>query len=140
MSTSRHEGDHGAPTRREGERLAHESTFVDHRPRERRRTAVFSTLHMGGFALGAGIGLIGTYVATLIADQHYSFLTYLIVAVVMGGVGMALTPFVSLARADGHDADVVRARRMTGSADAPLDGAEAIDHDSSPMGARHARS
>ncbi len=39
---------------------------------------------------------------------------------------MGLLPFLSLARQDGEDAAIVRSRRA-GAADAPIEGAEAID-------------
>jgi MFS family permease len=137
---SMHEGDHGERVRRAGERLAHESTLVDPRPRETRRTKAFGSLLAGGFVVGAVAGAIATWIVALIAGDHFSVLTYLIVAAVMGGVAMAIVPFISLARADGHDADIVRTRRMTGGADAPLDGAQSVDNDASPMRTRHARS
>jgi hypothetical protein len=124
--------------RREGERLAHESTFVDHRPREQRRLWMFGSMLAGGFVAGAAAGAIATWIVAMLNSTSYSVLTYVVVAAVMGGVCLAIVPFLSLARADGADADIVRARRLSGSADTPVDGAAAIDHDASPMGTRHA--
>jgi hypothetical protein len=55
-----------------------------------------------------------------------SLLVYVVAAVIGSGVGMGLLPFLSLARQDGADAEIVRNRRP-GRADAPIEGAEAID-------------
>jgi hypothetical protein len=49
---------------------------------------------------------------------------------------MGILPFLTLARQDGTDAEIVR-RRRPGRADAPIEGAEAIDEGHAVRSGRH---
>jgi hypothetical protein len=107
-------------------RMDNEPKLDDPRPREQRRNRTSLSLLMGGMVLGAAIFAVVLWIIAMIVDQHYSALVYIIVAVVGGGVGLGLLPYLSLARQDGRDAEIVKQRRP-GRADAPIEGAEAID-------------
>jgi hypothetical protein len=107
-------------------RMDNEPKLDDPRPREQRRNRTSLRLLMGGMVLGAAIFAVVLWIIAMLVDQHYSALVYIIVAVVGGGVGLGLLPYLSLARQDGRDAEIVKQRRP-GRADAPIEGAEAID-------------
>jgi hypothetical protein len=107
-------------------RMENEPKLDDPRPREQRRNRHSLALLSGGLVLGAAAFAVALWIIAMIVDQHYSALVYIIVAVVGGGVGMAILPFLSLARQDGRDAEIVK-RRRPGPADAPIEGTEAID-------------
>ena len=103
-----------------------EPTLQDPRPREQRRNRNSLRLLAGGALLGAAIFAVAVWIVGTIVGDGYSPLVYVVAAVVGGGVGMGLLPFLSLARQDGRDAEIVKNRRP-GRADAPIEGAEAID-------------
>jgi hypothetical protein len=107
-------------------RLENEPTLQDPRPREKTRNRSSLALLSAGALLGAAVFALAVWIIGMILGASYSLLVYLVAAVVGGGVGMGLLPFLSLARQDGADAEIVRNRRP-GRADAPIEGAEAID-------------
>jgi hypothetical protein len=107
-------------------RMDNEPKLDDPRPREHRRNRISLGLLGGGLVLGAVVFAVVLWVIAMIVDQHYSALVYIIVAFVGGGVGMGILPFLSLARQDGRDAEIVK-QRSHGRADAPIEGAEAVD-------------
>jgi hypothetical protein len=107
-------------------RMENEPRLDDPRPREHRRNRSSLGLLGAGLVLGAGLCALALWIVAMIVDQHYSAIVYIIVAFVGGGVGMGLLPFLALARQDGRDAAIVKQRRP-GRADAPIEGAEAID-------------
>jgi hypothetical protein len=107
-------------------RMDNEPKLDDPRPREHRRNKSSLGHLLAGMVLGAAIFAVVLWIIAMLVDQHYSALVYIIVAVVGSGVGLALLPFLSLARQDGRDAEIVNQRRP-GRADAPIEGAEAID-------------
>ncbi len=117
----------GNASRMPEDRLAHESRLEDQRPREKKRTRVTALLFVSGFAVGALLLVLVAWVASSMTDSDASLVVYLVAAFVGGGIGAALLPYVSLARADGDDAAIVRDRDRTGRADAPIEGAEAVD-------------
>lgn len=108
------------------ERVGNEPKLQDPRPHEQRRNKSSLRLLSAGALLGAAIFAIAVWIVTLITDSGHTALVYIVAAVVGGGVGMGLLPFVSLAAQDGEDARIVGNRRP-GRADAPIEGAEAID-------------
>ena len=107
-------------------RLENEPRLQDPRPREKTRNRSSLALLSAGALLGAAVFALAVWIIGMILGASYSLLVYLVAAVVGGGVGMGLLPFLSLARQDGTDAAIVRNRRP-GRADAPIEGAEAID-------------
>jgi hypothetical protein len=107
-------------------RMANEPKLDDPRPREHRRNTSSLGHLIAGMVLGAAIFAVALWIIAMLVDQHYSALVYIIVAVVGSGVGLGLLPFLTLARQDGRDAEIVQQRRR-GPADAPIEGAEAID-------------
>jgi hypothetical protein len=107
-------------------RLENEPKLQDPRPRERKRNRSSLALLSAGALIGAAIFAIGVWIVGMVADNGYSTIVYVIAAVIGGGVGMGLLPFLALARQDGRDAEIVKSRRP-GPADAPIEGAEAID-------------
>ena len=107
-------------------RLENEPRLQDPRPREKTRNRSSLLLLSAGALLGAAVFALAVWIIGMILGASYSLLVYLVAAVVGGGVGMGLLPFLSLARQDGTDAEIVRNRRP-GRADAPIEGAEAID-------------
>jgi hypothetical protein len=107
-------------------RMDNEPRLDDPRPREQRRNRISLGLLTAGLVLGAAAFALALWILSLIFDQHFGAVVYLIVAFVGGGVGMALLPYLTLARQDGRDAGIVRQRRR-GRADAPIEGAEAVD-------------
>jgi hypothetical protein len=127
MERERADGEHGIPVRPAGERLEHEGTLIDQRPREKRRDATFFALVGLGMVLGAVVGLLGVWVLAEIVGKHYSPFVYVVVAVIGAGVAPAITPYLSLARSDGADATTVKSRGRRGQADTPIEGAEAVD-------------
>ncbi len=108
----------------------------DVRPRERRRDTHSLRLLLGGALLGAIVFALGVFVVGTIAGGGYPPVVYAVAAVIGGGLGMGLLPFVSLARQDGEDAAIV-ANRRPGPADAPIEGAEAIDEGRAVRSGRH---
>jgi hypothetical protein len=98
----------------------------DPRPREQARSKRSLRLLAGGATLGAVLFAVVVQAISRVAHDHYSAIVYIVAAIIGGGVGMGLLPFLTLARQDGEDAAIVAARRP-GPADAPIEGAEAID-------------
>jgi hypothetical protein len=127
MSNERTEGEHGLPVQPPDSRLAHETTLIDQRPRERRRDRAFFSLVGLGMVGGAGAGALVVWVLAEIVGQHYSPFVYIVVAVIFAGVVAGIVPYLSLARSDGADAGAVASRGRRGAADAPLEGAQAAD-------------
>lgn len=75
--------------------------------------------------LGAAILVVLTGAARVfVALPAWTFLVAAALGAVIGG---SLGPFVSLARADGSDADVWSRTPSSGRADAPTEGGEAAD-------------
>jgi hypothetical protein len=109
------------------DRMQHESRVGDQRPRERRRNRMARGLLVGGAVGGAVLFAVVVLIVRLIDGNGYSPLVYIVAALVGGAIGLAILPFLSLERADGADADIVRGRGRRGQADAPLEGAEAAD-------------
>jgi hypothetical protein len=107
-------------------RMEREPKLVDPRPREQRSTKSSLETLIAGMLLGAAVFAVVFWIIAMLVDQHYSAPVYIIVAVVGSGVGMGLLPLLALARQDGRDAEIV-GRRRRGRADAPIEGAEAID-------------
>jgi hypothetical protein len=107
-------------------RLENEPKLQDPRPREKARNRSSLALLSGGALLGAAAFALAVWIIGMIVGDSYSLLVYLVAAVVGGGVGMGLLPYLALERQDGADAEIVRNRRP-GRADAPIEGAEAID-------------
>ena len=107
-------------------RMDNEPKLDSRNPRERRRNRV-SLAHLGG-GMVAGAAIFAGVLAIIaqVFGQHYGAWTYVIVAIVGSGVGSAIAPLIALARQDGTDNDIVSDRRP-GRADAPVEGAEAID-------------
>src|SRR5690242_7659218 len=84
------------------------------------RAAVFSAI-VAGALLVVATGAARLFVGL----PAWTFLFAAGIGVVIGG---SLGPFISLARADGSDADVVWSRTpSSGRADAPTEGGEAAD-------------
>ncbi|MEO9175256.1 MAG: hypothetical protein ABI317_07045 [Gaiellales bacterium] len=127
MSSQQFDGEHGEPARKPGDRMLHESKAGDQRPRERRRDHVAAGQLVGGAVGGAVLFVLVVVIVRLIHGAGYSPLVYIVAAVVGGGAGMVILPYLSLARADGADANVVRNRAPRGQADTPIEGAEAVD-------------
>jgi hypothetical protein len=98
----------------------------DPRPREQARSKSSLRLLAGGALLGAALFAIVVLAVSRVSGDGYPAIVYIVAAVIGGGVGMGLLPFISLARQDGEDAAIVADRRP-GPADAPIEGAEAID-------------
>jgi hypothetical protein len=105
---------------------ANEPTLQDPRPRERRRSRSSFRHLAGGALLGAALFALVAWGISMVTGDGFPVLLYVIALGVGSGVGMGLLPFLSLARQDGTDAEIVR-RRTPGRADAPIEGAEAID-------------
>jgi hypothetical protein len=127
MSDERTEGEHGLPAEQPDKRLAHETTLIDQRPREKQRDLAFVSLIGLGSVAGAGVGALAVWVLAEIVGQHYSPFVYIVVAVIFAGAVPAIVPYLSLARSDGADAGIVRSRGRRGAADTPLEGAQALD-------------
>jgi hypothetical protein len=115
------------PARKPGDRLQHEPKVGDQRGRERRRDTHNRTLLTMGMLLGAILFVLGVWIVSLFHDGGYRALVYIVAAVIGSGIGAGLLPLVSLANQDGNDADAIKARGRRGPADAPLEGAEAVD-------------
>lgn len=131
MPAERLEHQPGEPIRQPGERLEHEVGLTDPRPRERKRDrATFGLIFLGAVG-GAGIFALGVWIAAMLVDQHYSPFVYLLVGAIGAAVVPGILPYLSLARADGADAEVVRERGRRGRADAPVEGAQSVDTESS---------
>jgi hypothetical protein len=112
--------------------LANEPKLGDQRPRERVRDRRTLRSVAIGAPVGAVLFVIAVWLISLVGSGHPSALIYVGAAVIGAAVGPVLLPFVTLARADGADADIVAARTPAGSrADAPLEGAQEADHESS---------
>ena len=94
--------------------LDHEPKLQDPRPRERRRSRSSLRHLAGGALLGAAIFALVAWGISMVTDDGYPVILYLIALVVGAGVGMALLPFLSLARQDGTDAGIVK-RRPSGA-------------------------
>jgi hypothetical protein len=109
-----------------GRPRANEPTLQDPRPRERRRTRSSLGHLAGGALLGAGLFALVAWGISTVTDDGFPVILYLIALVVGSGVGLGILPFLSFARQDGTDAKIVK-RRTPGPADAPIEGAEAID-------------
>jgi hypothetical protein len=92
-----------------------------------RRNHATASLLAGGFVSGASLFALAVWVVSMIVGRHYSALVYVVAGVIGGGVGMGLLPYVSLVRSDGADAEIVASRGRRGRADAPIEGAEAVD-------------
>jgi hypothetical protein len=107
-------------------RMENEPKLDSRNPRERRRNRVSLAHLSGGMVAGAAIfsGILA--IIAQLVGQHYGAWTYVIIAIVGSGVGSGIAPLLALARQDGTDNDVVSDRRP-GPADAPIEGAEAID-------------
>jgi hypothetical protein len=119
--------EHGIPAKHEGDRLEHESTLVDQRPREKKRDAATWGLWALGVVAGGAAFALGLFIYALVADRHYSVFPYLLFAAIGAGVLPGILPYLSLARSDGADAGIVRSRGRRGQADAPVEGAQAVD-------------
>jgi hypothetical protein len=124
-----------SPARKPGDRLQHEPKVGDQRGRERRRDSHSRGLLALGMLSGAVAFAVGVWIVSLFHDGGYRALVYIVAAVIGGGIGAGLLPFISLASQDGNDQDVVTARGRGGRADAPIEGAEAVDEGLVP---RHA--
>jgi hypothetical protein len=118
---------HGIPIKQPGDRLERESTLIDQRPREKRRNVATWGLWGIGIIAGGAVFALGLWIYALIAGRHYSAFPYLLVAAIGAGVLPGILPYPSLARSDGADADIVRHRGRPGQADAPIEGAQAVD-------------
>jgi hypothetical protein len=119
--------DHGSASPDSDGRLRHEPGLVDPKPRERRWTLATGGLWVLGVVAGAALFALCLWISALVFDQHYSVLAYLIVAGIGAGALPGLLPYIAVARADGEDAEIVKRRTGRGTADAPVDGAEAVD-------------
>jgi hypothetical protein len=107
-------------------RMENEPKIESRNPRERRRNRVSLAHLSGGMVTGAAIFAGILAIIAQLVGQHYGAWTYVIIAIVGSGVGSGIAPLLALARQDGTDNDVVSDRRP-GRADAPIEGAEAID-------------
>lgn len=116
--------------------MANEPKLTDQRPQERRRARNSLRLLIGGLVLGAAGFALVLWIIAMIVDQHYSALIYVLVAVIGGAVGMGILPLLSAAHHDGQDAGIVEQRRP-GRADAPIEGAEAIDEGRATRSGEH---
>jgi hypothetical protein len=139
MSSQQFDANGGDGARKPGDRMEHEPRVGDPRPREVKRNHTAFGLLALGFVVGAALFALGVWIVSLIADRHYSTLVYIVAAVIGGGIGLGLFPYVSLARSDGADASIVKNRGRRGRADAPIEGAEAIDEGRVPRTAGHPR-
>jgi hypothetical protein len=124
--------EHGIPAKREGDRLEHESALIDRRPREQKRDLATWSLWALGVVAGAAAFDLGLFIYASITDRHFTFLPYLLFAGIGAGVLPGILPYLSLARSDGADAGVVRRRGRRGQADAPVEGAQAVDTGRAP--------
>jgi hypothetical protein len=109
-----------------GRRLETEPRLQDPRPREKRRNRRSLGLLSGGALVGAAVFALGVWIVSLVSGHGYALLAYFVAAAIGSGVGLGLLPYLTLARQDGTDATIVEQRRQ-GPADAPIEGAEAID-------------
>jgi hypothetical protein len=107
-------------------KMANDPRLDDPGPREHRRNRHSLGLLTGGMVLGAGLFALVLWIIAMSASQHYSAVAYVVVAAVGAGVGAALMTYLTLERQDGRDAEIVK-RRRRGRADAPIEGAEAVD-------------
>jgi hypothetical protein len=139
VSSQQFDREHGEAARKPGDRMLHESKVGDQRPRERRRDRVAAHLLAAGATGGAALFAVAVWIVSLIDGIGYSALVYIVAAVIGGGVGLAILPFISLARSDGADAETVRHRGRRGRADAPVEGAEAIDDARAPRSSNRTR-
>jgi hypothetical protein len=121
-----------------GDRLEHESKLIDPRRREKKRDLATWGLWSLGAVCGAGLFSFGFWIYATITGTHHSVFPYLLLAAIGAGVLPGLLPYLSLARSDGADANVVQQRGRRGRADAPVEGAEAVDTGRTDEG--HARS
>jgi hypothetical protein len=116
---------------REPDRLQHETRLIDPDPRERKWELETWTLWVLGGLAGAALFALGLWVFGLIFDDGYSGWAYVIVAGIGAGVGAGLLPYVAVERADGDDEEIAEGNGR-GSADAPVEGAEALDRERMP--------
>jgi hypothetical protein len=126
MARERFEGDYGRPVRRPGERLEHESKIADPRPRERRRDRTALELLLLGAIVGAALFALAVWLIASLTDHHYPPLTYIVTGAIGGVLLATILPYLALARSDGSDARIVQ-QRDPGTADTPVEGAEATD-------------
>jgi hypothetical protein len=96
----------GNASRMPEDRLAHESRLEDQRPRGKR--TVTALLFVSGFAVGALLLVLVAWVASSMTDSDASLVVYLVPRSSAGHRGALLR--LSLARADGDDAAIVRPR------------------------------
>jgi hypothetical protein len=82
---------------------------------------------IGPLAFAAGVWIVGT-----ITGHNWSLDVYLIAAVLGIGIGMGLVTYVSLAWQPDDDDVAAGLRGRRGRADAPLEGAEAVDEGRAP--------
>jgi hypothetical protein len=127
MSNDQTGHEHGIPVKHAGDRFQHESALVDQRPREKKRDLATWGLWTFGVIAGGATFALGLFVYALVAGRHYSAFPYVLVAAIGAGVLPGLLPYLSLARSDGADANIVKGRDRRGRADAPIEGAQAVD-------------
>jgi hypothetical protein len=137
MSTDRHEHEYGIPAKQPGDRLQHESSLIDQRPREKKRDAATWGLWALGVVAGGAVFALGLGIYAVVADRHFGVLAYLLFAGIGAGVLPGIFPYLSLARSDGADAGIVRSRGRRGQADTPIEGAQAADTGRPPQDTHH---
>jgi hypothetical protein len=81
----------------------------------------------GPILFAAGAWLVGT-----ITGHNWSLDVYLIAAVLGVGIGMGLVTYMSLAFQPDDDDVAAGLRHRRGRADAPIEGAEAVDEGRTP--------
>jgi hypothetical protein len=116
-----------APAKQAGDRLDHESTIADQRPREKKRDAATWGLWALGVVVGGAVFALALFVYASVAGRDYSVFPYLLVAAIGAGVLPGILPYLSLARSDGADATIVRSGGRRGQADTAIEGAQAVD-------------
>jgi hypothetical protein len=116
-----------------------EPRIGDQRPRERRITTHVHLLGVAGSVAGAALFVMILWVIGLVSGRSGGMLFYLFAIVLGLVVGAMLLPYLTLARADGGDADVVNQRARRGRADAPIEGAQQIDKERGITRAKAAR-
>ena len=116
-----------------------EPRIGDRRPRERRITKHVHLLGIAGSLVGAVVFVVILWLVGLVSGTNGG-LKYYLFAIVLGLiVGGMLLPYLTLERADGGDARLVRQRARRGRADAPIEGAQQVDKERAVTGAKAAR-